>query len=203
MTLSASAAAEARGRDVVNRTGDACSHRDVELLAALLVLFDEVVKRTPEFHVLMDDLIESERGDDIRRIFRVPGRRGPKPSDQFFAIALIEHVLDKQKRSEAAEAIRTLREAIAKERQKPTKPGDPDVPSLPGEKALGNLHSRLHKLFRFWRDGIHVPGELLTATPWTLPDSDPTPIDLVPTKLSNAIVFHSPDVKVIEPKKEN
>ncbi|MBV8756322.1 MAG: hypothetical protein JO257_03540 [Deltaproteobacteria bacterium] len=203
LTLSISPESEAAGKDVLQRVRDACNRDAFELISSVVVLFPNVTARTPEFHGLMDELVQGERRDVIGKIFRVPGRRGPKPHNQFHLIALIEHVMTTEKLDHATEAIARLAEVFAEERAKPITDRERELLSLPGEKRLQNLHTDLHELFRLWTKGIYIPGEQLTAQPWLPPGYQPEQRPLVATKLSNAIVFHAPEDEVTEPKKEN
>jgi hypothetical protein len=167
------------------------------------VLFPSVTARTPEFHALMDELVRHEKQAVIGKIFRAPGRRGPKPQDEFHLIALIEHVMETEGITQATDAIARLADIFAEERAKPLTERERDMLSLPGKKRLQNLHADLHDLFRLWTKGIYIPGDQLTALPWTPPGYQPEQRPLVRTKLSNAAVFHAPDAKVTEPKKEH
>lgn len=75
---------------------------------------------------------------------------------------------------------------------------------MPAKKTLQNTHSQFSDLFRLWSGSRYVPPELVTAQPWMPPGYRPEPLKLAVTRLSRAIVFHSPDDKVTEPpKKEN
>jgi len=202
LTLSATPESEAAGREVLNRIRDACGRDDIELLSSLVVLFPSVVSRTPDFHGLMHELVRNKKERIIAKIFRTPGRRGPKPQDEFHLIALVEHVMETEQLRHATEAIARLAEIFDEERPN-VQPGETPLPFLPDDKTLQNRHSTLHKLFRLWSGSIYVPADLLTAQPWTPPGYQPEPPNLVATRLSNAIVFHAPDDKVKEPKKEN
>jgi len=196
--------AETAGREVITRLRDACAADKIELVASIRVLFPSITARSPDFHALMEELARDDQHDAIARILRVPGKRGPKRQDEFELISLIEHVMQTEGLTEAAEAIRRLAEILDEERAKPLKPGERPPPFLPAEHTLRTRHSTLHKLFRLWSGSVYVPAELLTAEPWTPPGYVPEPPPkLVMTKLSNAIVFHAPEDTVTEPKKEN
>jgi hypothetical protein len=203
LTLSASPESSAAGQDLLQRVRDACSRDAFELVSSVAVLFPNVTARTPEFHALMDELVQGEKHDVIGKIFRVPGRRGPKPQDEFHLIALIEHVMATEKLGHVTHAIGRLVEVFVEERAKPITERERELLSLPGKKRLQNLHADLHELFRLWTNGIYIPGEQLTALPWLPPGYKPEQRPLVATKLSNAIVFHAPDDEVTEPNKED
>src|SRR3569833_2080789 len=103
LSLSVSVEAETAGRDVITRIRDACSRDDIELIASILVLFPSIAPRMPDFHALMDELVREQKQDVIAKILRVPGKRGPKRQDEFELVALIEHVMQTEIRTDAAD----------------------------------------------------------------------------------------------------
>jgi len=199
LTLTVDAEAEAAGREVVGRVRAACDADDHETLSTLVVLFLEIVTRVPEFHALMDELTENRDDKAIRQICRIPGGRGRPHGDAFYFVASIEHVMKEHKLQHATDALEWLVKAFQEAREN----GEINLPFMPSQKTLQNTHAQLRDLFRLWSRSRFVPLELLTAQPWTAPGYVPEPLQFVATRLSRAIVLHSPTATVTEPKREN
>lgn len=197
LSLTIDPKAEAAGRTIVQRIRVACDADDFEAVSALLVLFPEVVPRVAEFHGLMDELMCKGDGETIRRIYRVPGGRGRPHGDAFYFVALVELVMVEQKLERVTDSLVWLADAFAKARER----GEDRLAWLPSRKTLQNVHARFAELFRLWSGSRFVPAELLTVRAWTPLGYRPEPPQLVATRLSNAVVFHSPGDRVSEPKK--
>jgi hypothetical protein len=198
LTLTVDAQAKAVGCAIVDRVRAAGNADDFDAVSTLLVLFPEIVPRVAEFHALMDELVR--KGDDstIRKILRTPGGRGRPHVDNFNLVALIEHVMTEQKLEHVTDALRWLDDAFSKAREQ----GETNLPWLPSTKTMQNTYSRLAEVFRLWSGTRYVPAELVTAQSWNPPGYRPEPLKLTVTRLSGAIVLHSPDDKVTEPPHE-
>lgn len=105
--------------------------------------------------------------------------------------------MTEQKFGRVTEALSWLADAFEKARER----GETELPWLPSRKTLQNTHARFAELFRLWSGSRFVPAQLLTALPWMPPGYRYQPPTLVATRLSNAIVFHSPGDRVSEPEK--
>jgi hypothetical protein len=199
MRLSVDAAAQAAGREVVERVRAACDGDDHETLSTLGVLFPSVVERVPELHALMDELIRTGDDDAMRKICRIPGGRGRPRSDEFYFVAAVEQAMRDHGLDNVTDVLKLIAEAYKEARE--NEGGRP--PFMPSQKTLQNAHSRLRDLFRLWSRSLWVTPQLLTARPWTPPRYVPQPVSFVATQLSRAIVFHSPGSTVTEPDKEH
>jgi hypothetical protein len=144
----------------------------------------------------MDELVRKGDGETIRRICRVPGLRGRPHGEPFYFVAAVEHVMAEQKLERVTDALAWLVDAFAQARERE----EEGLPWLPSKKTLQNAHSRFAEMFRLWSGSRFVPADLLTARPWMPPGCRPEPPNLVATRLSNAIVLHSPGDRVSEPK---
>ena len=196
-TLTVDAAAQATGCEVVERVRAACEADDHETLSTLVVLFPSVVARVPEFHALMDELVRNRADDAIRKIVRAPGGRGRPRGDEFYFVAAVEQAMRDHKLERVTDALQLLAKTYREARENGV-----TLPFMSSQKTLQNTHSRLRDLFRLWSRSLCVPPELLTAWPWTPPGYVPEPVPFVVTKLSHAIVLHSPGSTVTEPKKD-
>jgi len=195
LVLTTDAKSEAAGREIVERVRAACASDNFEVLSTLLVLFPEVVPRVAEFHGLMNELVREGHMETIRRICRIPGSQGRRHGDPFYFVAAVERVMAEQKLARVTHAIAWIADAFEKARER----GELGLPWLPSRKTLQNQHAAFGELFRIWSGSRSVPGEILVALPWWPPGYRPEPSIWVETKLSNAIVFHSPRDRVSEP----
>lgn len=193
LTLTMSPDAERAGRQVVALVQEACGgsadDESVEEVAILHFFFESIARRVPEFHAFMDELVQTGRIGDVRRVLDEPGRRGRRrqfPS----VIALIEQVLEEHPNFSAAKAVEWI---DANLRGKATT-------HIPSVGRMKNLHSRFHLLFELWSQSLFVPPPLLTAWPWRSPEEQDRfrkfLTEFTATQVPGAVIVHAPQDEV-------
>lgn len=197
LTLTMSPDAERAGRAVLALIQEACSgptdEATVDDVATLELFFPSITRRVPEFHAFMDELVTSDRTDDVQRITGVPRRRG-RPRRFPSLIALIEQVLDENPGFSVTKAVAWIDENMRGK-----------VPGLLSVGRMQNLHSDFAELFALWSQSLYVPGDLLTAWSWKSPEEDQQIRDklrkFIGTRTPGAIILHDPvdEVGVAEP----
>jgi hypothetical protein len=160
--------ARATGLEVLELVRAACVNRDLEDVATLYTLFQGIVLRVPEFHVLLHELFDTDRASLEKLLFKPEKpKRGRPPRDSFYLVALIDWLMESQAIDEASEAISWLREHRFELRL--------SRDDLPNEKRLANLHAQFARLNRLWSRSIYVPPELLTMLPPIAPGREAPP----------------------------
>jgi hypothetical protein len=92
LTLTVSSDAEAAGSAVIELVREACVQGDLDEVATLRFFFGSITERAPEFHVLMDGLVDAGDTASVQRIMRDPGSPG-RPRDNLTYVALIEQIM--------------------------------------------------------------------------------------------------------------
>jgi len=192
LSLTVSCDAEAAGRAVVDLVREACVRGDLDEVATLRFFFGSIAERVPEFHALMNGLVDAGDAAAVERIMRDPGSPG-RPRDNLIYVALIEQVMAEHVGWSAKRAAEWLIENLR---------GKTPI-SIPGQKRLQNVHSELKHVFALRRQSLFVRPEFLTAEPWLPPGResrwDQFFATAVVTRLpSGAVVIHSPDDTVTQ-----
>ncbi len=165
LTLTMSADAERAGREVVALVKEACSRQvddeSIEEVATVHFFFETIARRVPEFHGYMDELVQTGRDADVRRVLDEPGRRGRRrqfPS----VIVFIEQVLEENPSFSATRAVEWIDENLR---------GKVST-HIPSVGRMKNVHARFRTLFGLWSQSLFAPSSLLTAWPWKSPEEN-------------------------------